>query len=89
MAALDLAGHLDHPFAAELLRLSVGVWGIGGIEDHLGEPTAVPQVDEDEAAVVAPSVDPSGQGDCLALVLCSQVAAGDGLKQGGPVVVRG
>ena len=34
-----------------------------GVEDELNEPGAVPEIDEDEAAVVAAAVDPAGDAD--------------------------
>ena len=34
-----------------------------GVEDELNEPGAVPEIDEDEAAVVAAAVDPARDAD--------------------------
>src|SRR3989304_6066032 len=47
---------------------------LGRVEDHLHQPAAVAQVDEDEAAVVAPAVHPAGQRHVLAGVILAQLA---------------
>ena len=48
------------PLGAQVAGEPVGGGVHLGIEDHLGEPLAVAQVDEDAAAVVAAAVDPAG-----------------------------
>jgi len=58
-ARAHLALHLDAELAAEVLG---GLEGFGGVrvEHDLKEPRSVAQVDEDDAAVVAPAVHPAG-----------------------------
>ena len=78
-----LAGHprrhrpldADDVFVAQLpgLRLQLGT-GVG-LEDDLSDPVAVAKVDEEQAAEVAPGVDPAVQHDLLSDVLGGQVAA--------------
>jgi hypothetical protein len=46
-----------------------------GAEDDLGEALTIPQVHEDDAAVVAGGVDPTGEGDGLADVFGAELGA--------------
>ena len=46
-------------------RLDRREGGIGGIDDALGQPVMVAQVDEHKLPVIALAVDPSGQADWL------------------------
>ena len=46
-----------------------------GLEDDLSDPVAVAKVDEEQAAEVAPGVDPAVEHDVLPDVLGRQVAA--------------
>ena len=48
------------------------------IEDDLGEAVAVPQVDENDAPVVAPPMDPAAQSHGLVDMLSSQFVASVG-----------
>ena len=56
------------------LRLEIGA-GLG-LEDDLRDAVAVAKVDEDQAAEVAPGVDPAVERDRLADVLLRQFPAG-------------
>ena len=74
-----MALHLDDPFLAEVFR---GPGGIGGqlrIEDHLNHAGAIPQIQEDDSAVVPASTDPSGKSDLGIRVCETQVTAVDAL----------
>jgi hypothetical protein len=53
------ARDLQHPFVAYALGLGEHRRRVG-IEDHLQQAVAIAQVDEDDAAVVAPAVHPAG-----------------------------
>jgi hypothetical protein len=48
-----------------------------GIEHHLGDSKAVPQIDEDESTKVSPSINPAAKSDFLARIAGPQCAAGD------------
>jgi hypothetical protein len=52
--------------------LSAGV----GVEDQLRQPISVAQVDEDEIAVVAIGMDPTGQANGAVNVNLAELAAG-------------
>ena len=58
--------------AARRLKRRAGV----GLEDDLGDPVAVAEVDEDQPAEVAPGVDPAVEDDGLPDVVGGQVTAG-------------
>ena len=58
------AGRLEHVFVAHPLGQREGVVGVG-IDHHLREAFAVAQIDEDHAAVVTATVDPTAQGHGL------------------------
>ena len=58
----------------EAARL-VGGRCIGPVDDHLGDPVPVPEVEEDQAALVAPAVHPAGQSDLAPGVGRAQLAA--------------
>jgi hypothetical protein len=75
-AALDDdARDADAKFAAQLAGQAVGL-GVGPrFEHHLGEATAIAEVDEDAAAVVAARRDPAEQDRALAGVAPAQPAA--------------
>ena len=66
--------HRQHVFAANPLRGVKGLCRLG-VEDHLHDPRAVPQVDEDDTPVVAPPVDPARQRDGLAHVRFPEIPA--------------
>ena len=70
--ALDL----QNVFAAGDIGHGVGLGGLLGVEHHLGQPVVVPQIDKDEASVVAPAVDPTGQLNGIPLVGRAQLSAG-------------
>ncbi len=52
-------------FGADFLGKPERIGGVG-VDHHLHHALAVPEVDEDDAAVVAPTVRPAAQGDALA-----------------------
>ena len=68
LAHLDGAGDLDAPLAAQRVR------GLHVAEDDLDHAAAVAQVDERDAAVVAPRRNPAGQHHLGACVVTAQVA---------------
>ena len=69
------AGHADHILAAQLVGDLVRRAGALGVEHELQQPRAVAQVDEDQAAVVAAAVYPTGDADLAARVGGAQLAA--------------
>ena len=79
-AGYDLAAHREDVLGAHLLRTSVGLGGVRRIEHELHDATAIPQVDEDEPAVVAATGDPAGQADLASDVGGTQLA-GIGVTQ--------
>ena len=72
----DLAGGAHHEFRADPRGDHVGLGGFGRVHDDLGDPVAVAQVEEDELAVVAATMDPAGQPRVDARVGGAQLAAG-------------
>src|SRR5207253_10765355 len=80
-AADDAAADADHPLAPQRLRELVGllrhvpVAALVRIEDDLGDPLAVAEIDEDTAAVIAIARDPAEEDDLFALVGGAQFAA--------------
>jgi hypothetical protein len=54
----------------------MGFRHLGRVENNLDEASIIAQVDEDKAAVIAPSVHPAGQRYFLAYVLFPQFATG-------------
>ena len=62
----DAAVDLDDVFIAQMVR---GLRDLGVLlraEDDLGQAFAVAQIDEGDAAVIAPGMDPAGERDLLA-----------------------
>ena len=53
------AAHGHHELPPDVLHLGVGLRPVGGIEDTLGDPLPIADVDKDEPAVIAPSVHPA------------------------------
>ena len=74
-AAADDPANREHEFAADGLGPGVSVGTAARIEDTLREPGAVAQVDEDEAAMIAPAMRPSHQRHRLPSVTAAQDAA--------------
>ena len=66
LAADDLARDADHVLGAQLLGQRVRVGAVSGWKTSWRMPAAVAQVDEDQAAVVAPAVHPARDADALA-----------------------
>ena len=81
-AGADLAGDLDHGFGLQALGDFLDAIG-AGIEDDLGHPFAVAEVDEGHAAKVALGVDPTHEGHGLAGVGGAEGVAGMGAFHGG------
>ena len=76
VAHAHLAVDVQHVLAAGGFGGGKGLLVAGfGIEDHLDDALTVPQVDEDEAAVVAVALDPAAEGDFPAGVGGAQAAA--------------
>ncbi len=63
-AAANLAAKAENKFVASRLGFPDLVWSFRLAHD-LDEPFTVPQVDEDDAAVVPAAMHPSAQGDNL------------------------
>ena len=61
-AGVDGAAHLHDPFAAERLGGGVGLGRKLGVEDDLHQAVPVPQVDEDQPAVVPAIMHPAAEG---------------------------
>jgi len=64
--AADDPLHLQDPLHAHALGRPVRLGGVRGVGDHLDNPAPVAHVQEREAAMVAPSVDPAGESHALA-----------------------
>jgi hypothetical protein len=75
------AADADDPLAAHRLAERVRVLRHVGVEDDLGHAVAVTQIDEDEAAVIAPALHPSEEDDLLADVGRAQLATAVGALQ--------
>ena len=56
----------DHPLAPCVGKGGVGVWGNGGVHNHLHNAVAVTKVNKDEAAVIASAVNPAGESNATA-----------------------
>ena len=68
--------HGHHKLGADAAGLFVGRRSVRLVDDHLSQPVAVAQVQEDQLTVVAPPVDPTRQSD-------------DGVGIGGPQLATG
>ena len=69
---------VHHELGADPAGRRVGLGRVGLVDDDLGDPVPVAQVEEDQLAVVAPAVDPAGQPRGRAGVVEPQLAAGVG-----------
>ena len=67
-AGVDAAADHDDVFVAEFVACGGGLGIFFGAEDDLGDAFAVAQVDEDDAVVIAHTIDPAGEGYGLALM---------------------
>src|SRR5690606_24788238 len=65
----DAPADADHPLGADTLGEREGLGAGVGLEDDLGDATAVTEVDEDAAAVIATDLDPAEEDDLLAKML--------------------
>ena len=66
----------DHVLVAELARSGLQLGAGVGLEDDLGDPVAVAQVDEDQPAEIAPGVHPAVEHNGLPDMVLRQFAAG-------------
>jgi hypothetical protein len=66
----------DHELGADPAGRRVGVGRIGLVDDDLGDPVPVAQVEEDQLAVVTSPVDPAGQACRRASVADPELTAG-------------
>ena len=57
----DVALDADDELAPDAARRRVGLRIVGLVDDDLGDPVAVAEVEEDQLAVVAAAVDPARQ----------------------------
>ena len=73
--AATTAGDLDHILAAQPVRSLRNLRLLLRPENHLGQPLAVAQVDEDDAPVVAAGIDPAGERDGLADMFLAKLVA--------------
>jgi hypothetical protein len=89
-ARSDLSGHGDHVLGAQAVRLLCDGGMLLGTENDLRDALAVAKVDKDDAAMVAPRVDPPGQGGFGAGVGRAQRAAMVGaILHGEPLTLGG
>ncbi len=68
----------DHELRPDPAGDCVGVRLLGPVDDDLGDPVAVAEVEEDEVAEVAPTMDPAGKLRRRARIGRPQLAAGMG-----------
>ena len=66
----------DHVLITEVARSGLQLGAGVGLEDHLGDPVAVAQVDEDEAAEIAPGVHPAVEHNGMPDMILRQFSAG-------------
>ena len=71
----NLADHLQHGFAAQMLRHREGFSSQVGIHRDLNSAAAIAQIDENHSAVVAATIHPAAQLHLLIDVLLAQVSA--------------
>jgi hypothetical protein len=76
-----MAAHGQDILRAKHLGLGVRLGSRIWLEDDLNESCAIPQVNEDNASVIAPSVDPAAQDDLLTYMLGTQLTALVGAAQ--------
>ena len=71
----DFAGDLDHVLAAQSVRSFGDLRMFLGTKDDLRQTFAIAQVDEDDAAMVAPRIHPAGERDGLVDVGFTELVA--------------
>ncbi len=69
-----LAGHFDHVLAAYAVGRREGFRAVG-IENHLGQPLAIANVEEDHPAMVTTAMYPAAKSDFLTVQAFVQLAA--------------
>src|SRR3989344_1552364 len=69
-----LAGHLDHVLAAYAVGRREGFRAVG-IENHLGQPLAIANVEEDHPSMVTTAMYPAAKSDFLTVQAFVQLAA--------------
>ena len=84
----DLALDFDDELAAHAAGRVMSLGRVGVIDDDLGESVAIAEVQEDQLAVVATSMDPARQPDAGTLVGGAQGATGMGAIGRGEAKVR-
>ena len=78
---LDQALDGDHVFGGEQFGLGVNLGGRVGVENDLGDPIAVAEVDEVDAAQIAPAVHPAHQKRAFTRVGGAEFPAGVGAAE--------
>ena len=73
----DRATDLENELVAHAVHDRSRLGGLGFVDDHLRQAVPIAQVDEDEAAVVSPAMNPAGQSDLSPGVACAQIPARD------------
>jgi len=68
----------DNVFAPQGVGLGMDLMVYFRIKDHLGHPISIPQIHEDQAAVISPGLDPAHQDDMSADISFSQIPTGMG-----------
>ena len=66
----------DHVLITEVARSGLQRGAGVGLEDHLGDPVAVAQVDEDQPAEIAPGVHPAVEHNGMPDMILRQISAG-------------
>src|SRR5262249_36573377 len=77
-AARERAAHGDHVLRPDVLGLLVRGGVDFGIKDDLHDSAAIPQVDEDEAAVIAPALHPADKDQLAADGVGARLSAVNG-----------
>ena len=67
---------VDDEFTTDAAGRLVGIWRIRLVDDDLGDPVAISDVQEDQLPVIAPPMDPPGKAGAGARVGRAQLAAG-------------
>jgi len=81
--ARDLALDLEHELVADPVRDGGRVGRLSLVYHDLGQAVPVPEVDEDQAAVIPPAMNPAGDQDLATGVFGAQLAARHVAVRGG------
>ncbi len=60
-AERDRPGDAHDELGADPAGLRVRLWRVGLVDDDLGDPVSITEVEEDQLAVIASTVDPAGE----------------------------